>query len=231
MPRRVVEAIRAKYSVGGKAVHRPELETDADHTIVTRYQAVLRGLYNFYCMASNVAARMGPIKYILETSLTKTLAHKHKCSVDAIYGKYYRKDLSPMCLQVLTPRPDKPPLIATFGGIPFVRNPEGYIAAKIDLNAWWFDPGDRRSEAVDRLLAGKCEIESCGKEGPLQAHHIRKLADIDRPGRAPKPEWMRIMIARRRKRLMVCPECHQGIHSGNHDGPTTRRHSLESRVR
>jgi len=232
MPRRVIEAVRAKYSRAGKISHRAELEADADHTIVNRYQSVLRGIYNYYCMASNVSRGMAAIRFYLEMSLTKTLAHKHKCSVSTIYGKYQRRDTSPMSLEILTPRPDKSPLIATFGGIPFERKPEGYSSpANFDIHAWWYAPGHNRSEAVARLLAGRCEIESCGKEGPLEAHHIRKLADIDTPGRTPKPEWARIMIARRRKQLMVCPECHRGITYGRHDGPTTRRSSLESRVR
>ncbi len=46
-------------------------------------------------------------------------------------------------------------------------------------------PANKRSEVVQRLLAGKCEL--CGrKEELIQVHHIRKLADIDKPGRRPK---------------------------------------------
>ena len=39
-----------------------------------------------------------------------------------------------------------------------------------------------RSEIVQRLLAQKCE--QCGsEEGPFEVHHVRRLADLDRPGR------------------------------------------------
>ena len=31
--------------------------------------------------------------------------------------------------------------------------------------------------------------------------------------------WEKIMAARRRKTLMVCKGCHDGIHTGVHDGP------------
>lgn len=34
--------------------------------------------------------------------------------------------------------------------------------------------------------------------------------------------WKRVMIARRRKTLMVCVTCHRGIHSGKYDGPRLR---------
>ncbi|WP_343380904.1 hypothetical protein [Candidatus Bathycorpusculum sp.] len=30
--------------------------------------------------------------------------------------------------------------------------------------------------------------------------------------------WMRTMIAMRRKTLVVCSVCHNGIHSGKYDG-------------
>jgi hypothetical protein len=68
-----------------------------------------------------------------------------------------------------------------------------------------------RSEIVQRLLAQKCELcES--KEGPFQVHHIRKLADLDRPGQGEKPLWVKRMASRRRKTLVVCQRCHEDIH-------------------
>jgi len=230
MPPRVAESLKAKYSKKGKVVHKAELINDADHTIVTRYQSVLRGLYNYYCMAPNVSRQMQDIRQTLEMSLTKTLAHKHKCTVNTIY-KLYGQDTEPRSLTVITSRPDKTNLAATFGGIPFKRIPTGSPEVRDypDLNARWFAPGTRRSEAVDRLKATQCEL--CGGPGPLQAHHVRKLTDISASSRAPKPQWMQIMIARQRKRLMVCEPCHKNITAGYHDGPTTRHHSLESRVR
>lgn len=218
MPREVVCKYRSRFSKRGRIVHRPELEGDTDHTIVSRYQSVLRGLYNFYCMAANVSKRMHRIQWVLETSLTKTLAHKHKCSVTEIYRRYQVKGLDGPMLRVVTERPGKQPLVATFGGIPLKRIPEGQVTGALCLGRLWFSPGGQRSEAVQRLLADRCEL--CGAEGrPLQMHHIRKLADIDRPGRRPKATWEKIMAARKRKSLAVCEECHHDIHAGRHDGP------------
>lgn len=78
MPSKVVSKYRNLYSKGGKVIHRTELLADTDYTILQRYQAVLAGVYNFYCMATNVAKRMQPVKRILETSLLKTLASKYR---------------------------------------------------------------------------------------------------------------------------------------------------------
>jgi group II intron reverse transcriptase/maturase len=221
MPQKVVRKYRGRLSEKGQIIHRTELLSDTDYTILERYQGVLRGLYNFYCMATNVSRRMGKLKWILETSLTKTLAHKLKISVTQVYEKYQASSLDTefldtKVLQVVINRPGKDPLISRFGGISFKRKPEGMGTIDLETTRAWFKPGGRRSEAVQRLMADKCEL--CGDEGPLQAHHIRQLADIDRPGRRPKATWEKIMAARKRKTLMICDKCHRDIHAGRYDG-------------
>jgi len=218
MPRKVASKYRTLYSEGGEVIHRTDLMDDTDYTIVARYQSVLRGLYNFYCMATNVSRRMAPVWWILETSMTKTLAHKHKVTVTEIYRQYHQLTPEGRVLQVVLERPGKKPLTATFGGFPLKRIPGGLGMGEFSHWQAWNLRAGRRAEVVQRLLAGKCEL--CGAEGvPLHMHHIRKLADIDRPGRRPKAPWEKVMAARRRKSLAVCRPCHDDIHAGRHDGP------------
>jgi group II intron reverse transcriptase/maturase len=219
MPQRVVQKYRGRFSKGDKIIHRAELLADTDYTILQRYQAVLRGVYNFYCMATNVGSprRMWSLQWMLETSLTKTLASKFRCKVSDIYKKYQVRILDHKMLQVIINRPDKEPLVATFGGMSFRRIPEGMSAGDLNFEQAWFTPGNKRSEVVQRLLAETCEL--CGEQGPVQVHHIRKLADIDQPGRRPKAGWQKIMSARKRKTLVVCERCHDDIHAGRYDGP------------
>src|SRR5262249_17438974 len=88
MPKDAVADLKRRYTGGGKILHRAERLNDQDYSIIQAYQGVLRGLYNYYCMALNVGQRMAEVKWILEVSLTKTLAHKHKCSVRHIYRRY-----------------------------------------------------------------------------------------------------------------------------------------------
>jgi hypothetical protein len=161
---------------------------------------------------------MGYIKWILETSLTKTLACKYRCKVSDIYKEYQVVHLDRKMLRVVNERPDKDPLVAVFGGFPLERIPEGMGVKDFHLETAWHSKSSRRSELVQRLLAGRCEL--CGTEGvPIEVHHIRKLADIDRPGRRPKESWERIMAARKRKTLVVCRKCHDSITKGQYDGP------------
>ena len=72
------------------------------------------------------------------------------------------------------------------------------------------------SACLDSLLAQTCE--QCGvtrMTDQIEVHHIRALKDLNRKGKGNPPEWARRMAARRRKTLVVCRACHEGIHSGS----------------
>jgi hypothetical protein len=234
MPQSVVAKYRDRFCKSGKPIQRPDLLADTDNTIIQRYQSVLRGVYNYYCMAVNVSRRMSRIKWVLRTSLLKTLASKLRCRVSEIRRKYQVilpdfGDGTQKVLRVVIERPGKDPLVAVFGGIPFTRVPDGKGTADFDFELAWYAPDRKKSEVVQRLLVGKCEL--CGGDGiPLEVHHIRKLADIDRPGRRPKATWGKIMSARKRKTLVACRKCHDDITYGRYDGSSPRDDSLESRM-
>ncbi|WP_346434210.1 hypothetical protein [Phytohabitans maris] len=42
-------------------------------------------------------------------------------------------------------------------------------------------------------------------------HHIRKLADLNRHDR---PAWVRLLVKRRRKTIVICRTRHEDIHAG-----------------
>src|SRR6266852_2785859 len=102
------------------------------------------------------------------------------------------------CLQVETPRPGKPPRIGRFGGISLRRK----LTARLEDLPTYTYFGWRATDAVKRMLADTCEL--CGAQGDCEVHHIRKLADLQKTGRREKSDWMKAMIARRRKTLVVC---------------------------
>jgi group II intron reverse transcriptase/maturase len=228
MPQWVERKYENRYGRRGKVVHRAELLCESEYTIVQRYQAVLRGVYNFYCMATNVGKRMSRIKWTLEQSLTKTLATKLRVSVASVYRRFQSCCLDRKILRAVMERPGKEPLVSVFGGIPFERVPEGTNVPDSPFELAWLRQGDKRAEVVQRMLADRCEL--CEGGGPVEVHHIRRLADIDRPGRRPKATWEKVMAARKRKTLVVCRECHKAITAGRYDGPRLRG-SPESRMR
>ena len=54
------------------------------------------------------------------------------------------------------------------------------------------------------------------------ANEVSTLADLKQrwQGRREKPRWVQYMLARRRKTLVVCHDCHTAIHAGR---PTRTR--------
>jgi group II intron reverse transcriptase/maturase len=209
IPKDVVEEKCNRYMRGKMVTHRAELINDSDYAIVMTYQLEYRGIANYYRLAYNMR-NLTKLKWIMEASLTKTLASKHKMSVPKVYEKYGAKlvveDKEYKGLQVMLTREDKPPLIASWGG----------ISLKWDMKATLEDDPPKlygnRTELVQRLLADFCEL--CGKDKDVEVHHVRAMRKLhEYPGR-PKPEWVKRMIALRRKTLILCKRCHEAIEHG-----------------
>lgn len=155
----------------------------------------------------------------MEMSLLHTLANKHQRSVSKIARRFKTTVETPdgprVCFEASIRRNAKPPLMARFGGIPLrrqdlARAPGAPLAALTDRLPYT-GPRLTRNERVQRLLHEECE--QCGARGPVEGHHIHKLADLKRFGRTP-PKWVEPMVARRRKTLYLCHACHVAIEHG-----------------
>ena len=217
-PATVIEKKCAIYLKRGKPMHRPELRNDDDFTIMSRYQLEYRGIVQYYLLAQNIP-RFWKLHWVMKASLLKTLASKHKGKVTDMVRKYQTRAETPYgplkCLEVRVPREGKKPLTARFGGIPLRRQK---AATLIDQPFYVFR--NQRNELLKRLLAERCEL--CGAQEHIEVHHIRKLADLNSKGRAEKPTWVKLMVARRRKTLVVCQNCHGAIHAGKPPGQNIR---------
>jgi group II intron reverse transcriptase/maturase len=227
VPPRVIRERCAIYMRGGKPASRGALIHDSDYSIVVKYQAEYRGLVQYYLLAQDVH-RLGRLRWVMETSMLRTLANKHRSSVRKMARKMYAVTQTPdgprWCLQVTVPRDrGRKPLVATFGGIPLRRQRTADLIDRAPVTN-----RSRGNELLQRLLAGECEM--CGRRTSLHVHHIRKLADLNRPGRPDRPAWVVLMAKRRRKTLIVCQGCHHDIHAGRATS-STRKRPLESDVR
>src|SRR5713101_3187439 len=87
VPPDVNEKKCAPYMKGGKPIHRAELQHESDFAIVSYYQQVYRGIVQYYLLAHNVAV-LGKLRYMMKSSLLKTLAGKHKTTMSAMRRKY-----------------------------------------------------------------------------------------------------------------------------------------------
>jgi group II intron reverse transcriptase/maturase len=212
VPTAVIKAKCASYTQRGQPARRTRLMNRDDYTIVSIYGAEYRGVVQYYLLASDVY-RLNRLNWVMETSLLKTLAGKHRSTVSKTAAKYKVKVETPYgprtCFQATIERGDgRKPLVAQYGGIPLRRQKTAVLQDR--------QPGRAvgPKELVTRLLTGRCEL--CERSDNIQVHHIRKLADLDKLGQPEKPAWAAIMAKRRRKALVVCQRCHDNIHAEQH---------------
>ena len=209
VPADVVKAKSAPYMQRGKPARRTRMMNMDDYTIVTIYGSEYRGIVQYYLLANDVY-RLNRLSWIMETSMLKTLAGKHSSTVSKMAAKHKAKVDTPhgprKCFEAVVEREGRKPLVARYGGIPLRQQKKAVIQDR--------QPGRATGpkELVTRLLANRCEI--CERSGNVEVHHIRKLADLGKFGQEGRPAWAAIMAKRRRKSLVVCLDCHAGIHTG-----------------
>ena len=182
-------------------VARVDLTRHTDLEIVTVFDSELRGLCNYYYLASNYR-NMNYFSYLMEYSCLKTLAWKHKCKLSKIYDKY-RIGAKRWGVSYETKAGKKIRKLTKFNEIDG-KKCEDIMPIIVTIVT------KGRTTIDNRLKAHKCEL--CGYEGTdrkYEVHHINKVKDLK--GKEP---WEVVMIAKRRKTMVVCYDCHQKIHHG-----------------
>jgi group II intron reverse transcriptase/maturase len=206
VPPSMIKAKIALYSKRGKPARRSQVINFSDYDIVRTFGAEYRGIVQYYLLAGDVR-RLHRLRWIMLTSMLKTLASKHRSTVTKIAAKHKAKIQTPhgprTCFEAIVERGrDSKPLVARFGGIPLRRQKNAVINDR---------PLERltypQRELVTRLQRGRCEL--CRRTGEVEAHHARNLAELARSEPTP---WNTAMTRRRRKTLVVCTDCHDHIH-------------------
>jgi len=192
-----------------------------------RFLRLIGGLLEYYRLASNLY-QLNRLRWLMERSLTHTLAQKLCISVRGVYRRYRQvvdtgAGRTPVLQVTVERKEEQRPLVARWGGISLAWNIKAVIN---DAPLRICGP---RTEIERRLLANQCEL--CGSTENIQVHHVRALKDLQIKGRAEKPFWVQVMAARKRKTLVTCKKCHDDIHAGRPTKPVTANGmTLESRV-
>lgn len=187
----------------GKEVWKPKCRSglifNDDLEILDRYNRETVGFCNYYLIANNCVV-LHNFRYIMEYSMYKTFAGKYRSTVRKINKKYRRNKL-------FTVKYEQKGVIKsrTFYKTSFKRRTTAFNGS-CDIEPYSIADVSR-TNLTDRLKAEKCEL--CGAEGKLIMHHVRNLKDLKR-----KESWERLMSARKRKTIALCPSCHRLRHLG-----------------
>lgn len=184
-----------------KTVHRGKLINHPDIEIITKFNAEIRGLYNYYRLANNVSV-LNKFAYIMEYSMYKTYACKYRSTVRKIIDRFSRDGVFAVPYE-------------TKGGTKYC---EFYHGGFKRVRQTLIEPDtlpeysrryDRPGSNAARIKRGVCEL--CGeKTDDIRMHHVRKLKDL-----TGNNVWEEKMRKTRRKTLAVCRRCHEMIHHEN----------------
>lgn len=198
------KAMKIKINENGKerfvALHRGKLVNQSDIEILARYNAEVRGLYNYYTIA-NDSFKIGRFANVMKYSMYKTFACKYKTNVHEIKRRYCRNELFTVAYETRQGMKT-----TTFYRDGYKRKE---CATKFDnvSELPQFSRYAKTNTLKQRVERHTCEL--CQKDcRNLVIHQVKKLKDLKG-----NTEWVLLMRKRRRKTLVVCPECHNLIHS------------------
>lgn len=181
---------------------RKRLLRCTDLEIISTYNSEIRGLLNYYSLATNYTS-LQYFCYLMEYSCLSTLKLKHQFkSWKATINKYR---------------------IGSNWAIPYITKSGRKLCSIVKLrdckNSMYAT--DKKSIAIntfansrntfeDMLNANICELCGTEKAKSYEIHHINKVKNLKG-----KEYWEQVMIAKRRKTIVVCKECHTKIHRNN----------------
>jgi RNA-directed DNA polymerase len=203
-----------------QGMHKAFLSQSSEAEITMQYSVELRGIAEYYTLADNFAKALWRLQHLWFQSWLKTMAHKHDTSVQKMSDTFNRG--SYYAVRVKGKQGEEKE-IKLFDLKSIDRKKSR--GEKVDFPPLTFQFSGR-TELLQRMNAGVCEY--CEKEeGYFEVHHVRKLADI----KAGKQPWERLMIARRRKTMILCINCHDRLHAGTlPDWKHLQKREMESRV-
>ena len=187
----------------GKEIWKPKCRSglifNDDLEILDRYNRETVGFCNYYLIANNCVV-LHNFRYIMEYSMYKTFAGKYRSTVRKNNKKYRLNKL-------FTVKYEQKGVIKsrTFYKTSFKRRTTAFNGS-CDIEPYSIADVSR-TNLTDRLKAEKCEL--CGATGKLIMHHVRNLKDLKG-----KESWKRLMSARKRKTIALCPSCHRLRHLG-----------------
>ena len=197
-----VEANRLGNYWTNRGEHNAAVLNNEDVDIVVSYNAVMRGLAEYYKLGKRWRTEINRVHHVWWWSLMKSLAFKHKCSVAKIGARLREKD--GYAVTVETPKG-----IKSFRVFRLKDIKNGAIKRPDFDKAPFFTWLKCRNGLLPRLQAEGCW--ACGdKESSLEIHHVKRMVK-DMKGVGPITF---LKAARTRKRIPLCGKCHDALHAG-----------------
>jgi group II intron reverse transcriptase/maturase len=206
----------------GKAIHHNARLHVPLLDLLAQYNAEIRGLYDYYSLATDVSKKLGMFRYYHYSSLLKTVARKEQCSVAQVLGKHgvdvkQKQKTGTRRIFGVSYQTKAGPRTLTYFNESIRKRDEpapGNVARGVlEIGA----AGSRQA----RSAAGVCEL--CGRgvqeHGTLAGWQSGTREPVRRA--ALVPLWVQPSGSLRGKTLVVCQACAGPIHSDQSSGRRT----------
>ena len=183
-------------------IHHKYLLAQNKDQIVAQYNAVLRGITNYYAACDNFH-QLSWVEYILRFSLAKTLANKERTSMRKQFrkrGKY---------LTVTKEIGDKKMSVRLVEFRDLKRN--SFSSIKQDYDRI-FNLHTIRQKS--KLGITECAIKDCSSGKVVEMHHVKHIRKMGKKVSG----FTKLMANINRKQIPLCSDCHRKVHSGKYDG-------------
>ena len=200
------DAMYIKKCRDGKEIWKPhyrgKLINWPDAQIVSKYNSEIRGLYNYYRLAGNVAFEMHKFYYLMKVSLNKTFGCKYKTTYKHICNRYLRNGIFTVSYKT---KAGIKTLEFYHDGFKKLGKPApDFVDTLPDYRVI-----TKKRSLIHRMQAGCCEL--CGATtDDIIMYHVRKLKDLKG-----ETAWEKKMMDIKRKSLAVCPSCFDAITQTN----------------
>lgn len=208
------------------------------HTIISRYNSVISGLFNYYVGFIRYNSYMSRWYYILKYSCLKTLAQKFKISIRAVLRKFrvntkYGPTIGcKVRISVKDETYSKSWRLLTY--LEATNNAQQVNRVNAVKDAFWCNeqgrtlarypskggsiPNVKTDDFLDKInwvnvrtqagLELPCAI--CGCMAPIEMHHIKHIRK-EKLTNIHTP-WQQAMYLRNRKQIPLCIKCHRMVH-------------------
>ncbi len=180
-----------------KSTHRGFLINKTDVEIVSKYNAEIRGLYNYYRLAVNVSV-LNNFYFMMKGSMVRTFSCKYKTSFKNIEKRYTKDGI--FSVQYTAK--------AGVKRCEFYHDGFTMQRASSDVGVDTlpqYQKYDKPNSLARRLQTGVCE-KCQAKTDEIHMHHIRRLKDLTGAN-----EFETLMLNNRRKSLALCTTCFEEL--------------------
>jgi retron-type reverse transcriptase len=201
---------------------KAEWTTLLPNEIINRYNQIIRGYLNYYCINLTYPTELNYLCYLLQYSCLHTLANKFNTTLGKIIKKFGKAPTINFIIK--TEKKTKTGTLQTISTPKSIKLIDWSMAKDImqsSKNHYKIQQNINTELPIDEICSVKINGRTrykltrhcciCGNTENIQYHHVRHIKVNKTEG------FLQVLNNLNRKQIPVCQKCHTNIHQGKYD--------------